>query len=216
MSTFKITINNNSVNCRFKIPNVLGLQKFGHKVYAYLEIDLDNLQISGNANISIKWPSEIYKYIINPSSLMFEIDDKIINQHSVSLDINETTTIHVISIPNNSEFMKIYIFSDIISKINNTVISYIGGVEKGNKYYSWLLPANTVVNFIEKCKNETEAFNFINAKPYIINFNCNKIRMFNIEFSKPYRSISGVVNLYTYCFSSTLNANITIGNPTIL
>lgn len=210
MVVFMVIINNNVVDCNLKILDTVCLQKFGRKVYAYLEIYLDNLQISGNVNVTIKWPPEIYKHIINPSNLMFEVDNNIVIQHSVSLNTNEITTTHIVSIPNNSKVMNIYIFSDIIPKMSGVVVPYISGVEKGNQYYTWLLPTNTITMSIEKCKNETEVFGFINAKPCISTFDCNKVRLFGIGFFKAYRSFSDTINLYSYSMPTICNTNISL------
>jgi len=215
---FKVTINNNNIDCRLKIPRTVSLQKFGRKVYAYIEIKLDNIQTGVN-QVTIKWPSEIFTQIINPTNLLFELDDQLIVQHTVSVDTTETTTNHIISLTNTANILRIYIFSDIRSTLSNIVNSYLGKVEYGNQFYMYSTPISVLINYLKKCKNENELFTLIYAKPYQISRNRIINNMyFNFITSKQNQTPIDIIKSIFFNFitskqqSETFNSNHNLYN----
>ena len=88
--------------------------KFNRTVIAYLELkDVFDIQ-SGCKKITIIWPKDVYPYVLNPSNVIFELDDQIILQYGITAEPNNYTTEHIIAVDTQINILKVYIFDDTL------------------------------------------------------------------------------------------------------
>jgi len=108
------------------------IYKYKRKVVAYLIVsDVQGIK-AGTKKVVIKWPKEVFPYVINASNVLFEVDNEIVFQHGVVADPLTYQTEHVISVRSSFNSLKVYVFDkeEEIEVSQKTVIGYLGTIRE--------------------------------------------------------------------------------------
>ena len=168
--------------------------KFNRTVIAYLELkDVFDIK-SGCKKITIIWPKDVYPYVLNPSNVIFELDDQIILQYGITAEPNNYTTEHIIAVDTQINILKVYIFDDTLCQTSKTVIGNIGDITECNTF-SFKISRS----FNEYTTTESNVFNF-NFSRSMNEYSTTECNCINYSFPRSFNE-----NITTECRSFNFN-----------
>ena len=107
---------------------------FGRKVLAYIELsNLLHLE-AGVKKVTIEWPTQVFPHVLNPSNIVFKLDDEYILQHGIIADIYNRKTEHIIAIGNQITNLHVYVFNDSLCQTEKTAYGCMGDIKECNTY----------------------------------------------------------------------------------
>ena len=201
---YTVTIDNLTFTGFLKVPEQ-PMSVFNRNVLAYIE--LENIQnvTSGTKKLTIVWPKNVYPYVINPSNVVFEIDDELIFQHGIKADPYSYTTEHVISLPESFMRLRVYIFEDRLCNSTKTIIGQISDVKECNSFNMYFARSHN-----EYVTTECNSFSMYFQRSFneYVTTGCNTFNMYFARSLNEY--VTTECNAFNMYFARSFDFSISL------